>query len=234
MKNSIRMTLSAGALVLGLGSFSAALAAPTGAYVNVLGGGDYLTGSKMSSLNYPVSSSSGIALYGNPSPAYDDGAMGYSGRAAFGYFFNQDPLNSWAYGFEAGYNYLSPVKSSASAPLNFGSVSETGTGSSTTTAFAADLDFIISEDISEHVSLLYKLGMGYENMTQKFSTPGIAETNLTATSSTTTNSGLGVSGGLGMKYAFSQHVALQAELDGMKGGTGIGYAQGLVGLGFMF
>lgn len=237
MKNTIKVALSAGVLSLGVMSYQAALAAPVGAYVNVLGGADYLTGSGMSNMNFAASEdqTSGSINYANPTPNYTNSELGYTGRAAAGYFFNTDPLNSWAFGVEAGYNYLSPIKSSTTQNTPVLTHIYTVNGASTTNAWAADLDFVISEDISEHASLIYKLGAAYEATSQTFTSTTVSPNDgFYNGSSSSSNSGVGIDGGLGLKYAFSKHVAAIAELDGMKGGKNIGYAQGLVGLAFMF
>lgn len=229
MKQFGKVAAGAGILVL-LGLSSSALASPTGAYVDVMGGGDYLTGSGLSNLGIDVSN-------GMPNPQYDKGGIGYTGRAAFGYFFNQDPLNSWAYGVEVGYNYFSPIETNRSDSFRTnipGAPPVQESGKSKTNAWSTDADFVVSEDISENVSLLYKLGVGYESLTRKFTSPGVPLSSISPTSTSTELDGFGLVGGIGMQYAFTKNFALRAELDGMKGGKGIDYGQGLIGLVWSF
>ncbi len=230
MKNVFRLSVTASVLLLGLAGYQAALASPTGPYTDVLGGADYLAGSQITDLDFPVSGSS----IGNPTPVYS-GAYGYTGRAAFGYFFNNDPTQSWAFGLEMGYNYFSPEKSNTSKSIlnALGSTSNVE-GSSKTNAWAGDLDFVISEDVSQHLSMLYKIGVGYESMDQTFTSSTISGPGDFSNSTSTTDSGFGLTGGIGMQYAFSKNFAVRAEIDAMKGKKGIGYGQGLVGLVWMF
>jgi len=236
VKYTVKMVLSAGVLVLGFGSYQAALAAPTGAYVDVAGGASYLAGSQLNNMEFPTYTiTPGLDANSSAVPYYSTD-FNYTGRAAFGYFFNQDPLNSWAYGVEMGYDYFSPVNSTGTQSFHSLYSTYNVSGAVKTSAWASDLDFVISEDVSEHVSLLYKLGVAYESMTRNFTATQLAGAQAGAFNSTTNSDTSGVGGlaGLGIQFNFSKHVALRTEVDGMKGGNNIGYAQALAGLVFAF
>jgi len=220
---------SAGLVVL-MGADSA-FASPTGPYIDVMGGAGYVAGSKLDHMEFPEKSGGGN---GNAVPWYQSG-FDYTGRAAFGYFFNQDPLNSWAFGLEAGYNYFSPVNSSKTTSFTSLNAPYTVKGTTKTNMWSTDLDFVVSEDISENVSLIYKLGVAYESIERSFTATQISGPVDSFNSSEKKDiSGFGGLAGIGMQYNFNKNFALRTEIDGMKGGKDIGYAQGLVGLVWSF
>lgn len=237
MKNTFKLTVMAGALVLGFASYQNALAAPVGAYTDLAGGVGYLAGAQLDHMDFPENTD---GSFGNQNAVpYYSAKTNFTGRAAFGYFFNKDPLNSWAFGLEGGYDYLSPVNSNGSETFNSLGSAYTVNGAVQTSAWATDLDFVISEDISESVSLIYKLGAAYESMTRNFTATQTAQGpyGQPGAFNSTTNSdasGFGGLAGFGIQFNFTPHFGLRTEIDGMKGGNSIGYAQGTAGLVWAF
>lgn len=229
MKNVVKAIL----ILSGFIAISAFAQAPHGVYVNALGGYDYLADSELGTIQ-----TTGTFVQPTVSPNMTEGSAGFSGRGALGYYFYSNPVTSWAYGMELGYNYLSPGKNYANLTTTRGDEPYFISSNAQTDAWAGDLDFIVSKSVSEHISLFGKMGLGYEQKTEKFTamasgTNGSA-TNLYDTNTVKTLGGIGAVGGLGLQYALTQNVALQTELDAMKGSAGFGYAQLLAGLSFAF
>lgn len=214
-------------------ALTASANAPQGVYLNALGGYDYLADSEIGTIQTGGS-------FSNPTvtPNMTEGSAGFSGRGALGYYFYSNPVTSWAYGMELGYNYLSPGKNYADLTTDRGGEPYYISSEAKTNAWAGDLDFIVSKSVSERVSLFGKMGLGYEQKTERFNASAVgtnaSPTDLYNTSTVKNLGGIGAVGGLGLQYALTQNVALQTELDAMKGGTGFGYAQLLAGLSFRF
>ncbi len=110
MKKVLKTAILISGLICPLIYNSAFAAVAQGAYVNVLGGIAYLNASELKSVQV------GNLQAANPSlnPNFNSGSVGFAGRTAVGYYYYSNPLTSWAYGLELGYDYLSPINSSTS------------------------------------------------------------------------------------------------------------------------
>lgn len=205
-----------------------------GVYFNALGGLGYLSGSKLSSMQMIDTDNPG-----NPqiTPSMNKGSLDSSGRAALGYNFYANPLTSWAYGVELGYNYLSPATSALQGVYNPGEPYDVNANAKTN-AWSSDLVFVANKGISKNVSLFGKLGMAYEDKNQSITSTiqgqGSSSASGLKVNNTQAANGVGGVAGFGAQYALSKNIALQTEFDVMKGGSGIGYAQVLAGLSFSF
>lgn len=231
------VVVAASAAVLGLSLGSAAIAAPkTGPYV-LLGGG-LSSIYKLKNVSFPVHNASIFETAWGTNYQRSLG-MNYTGRIALGYLYNPNIRDHQAYGVELGYNYFSPINASMTNKIyipNSSSFRSVHTKDQTK-AWAADLEGVYVQDlVIPHTSLILKLGLGYESITDKITntiSPATPGTGIPA-SETVKKHGFGLAGGIGLQYALSQNLAIRTELDGMKGGKGIGYAQGIVGLVWSF
>lgn len=196
------------------------------AYVNVLGGVAYVNDSELKSVQLAGAQMANPSL----SSQFTNGSIGFTGRASTGYYIYNNPETAWAYGLELGYDYLSPTDSSVNS-LNQSYLIKSKAKSM---AQAGDFDFIINKGISARLSVFGKLGLAYEAKTQTVNSNIESLASSFSSSSTKNVDGFGALGGLGLQYALTKNIALQAEFDMMKGGTGIGYDQALVGLSFNF
>jgi opacity protein-like surface antigen len=229
-----RLALSLLVLSSGLGICATTLASPSGAYILIGGGGVYLPNSKLSYTTV-TSTPTGTFDFNGAISQTQEAATDYTGRGALGYYFYRDPSKSYSFGLEAGYNYFGPVTSKASNALTVPdtSFSFPVTTNEKTTAWSSDLEFVFTQDmVIPKTSLIFKLGAGYESLTNQI-TNIISVPALPASQKITTQ-GVGAAGGIGLQYNFTPHFALRTELDGLKGGKNIGYAQGLAGLVFSF
>lgn len=229
MKKINVLAISAGLVVL-FGVGSTAFAAPTGATIVAEGGVGYALSS---GLNGVQASAPAVPGTYPVSPLYTD-KMTPGARLALDYYFNNDPLNSWAFGLEGGYNYFLGQKTNASFNTTDGfNDPYTIHGKLKTSMWSSDIDFLVSEDISENASLIYKVGVAYEEMSRKFtanSTTSVGQENRFFANQNDNVSGFGGLLGLAMQYNFTKHFGMRIELDAMKGGKDIGYAQALAGL----
>src|SRR3990167_1985626 len=199
MNNYLKMSF----LALWLGVSSYALAAPTGPYVLIGGGANYLPKSALKSTTITSQTTGPETTF--KITQEQKGKFGYTGRVAAGYFFNSDPLSPHAFGVEAGYNHFGSIQSTIHnqlvVPIAPGIVPNAifpETTQEKTTAWAGDLEAVYLQDLAiPHTALLLKLGVGYEQMKNSITnvTEGIA--NQLPPSQTINNKGFGVAGGVG-------------------------------------
>lgn len=230
-------TIASALTLITLGAAGIAKAdAPVGPYVLIGGGGAWISDSKLADTNIKLTRIDAFTTRYSISYKRSN-AFDYTGRAAFGYLFPID-CDTQSVGFEAAYNYFGPIENHVGNHLFVPSigVSYPVNTYEKTNPYSADLDFVYARAIKmiPNTSLILKLGAGYEHMTSKLTNTTIGVPNQFAASQTITTDGMGVTGGVGMQYAFTKHVAARVEVDGLKGKSGIGYAQGLMGLVLTF
>ncbi len=211
------------------------LAAPTGPYILIGGGEAYIDSMKVDGAtitrtdispnqsNYAINYKSG-------------GAFDYTARGAFGYYFNSDPENTYAFGVELGFNYFGTKKSSTNSNLVVDPAIPPYpvTTNEKASAWSADLEAVFSQDlIIPNTSAIVKLGVGYEQMTRKFDNQQTLPGQLPS-SETLHNNSVGVAGGIGLQYSFTKRIAARIEVNAFKGKKHMGYVQGLVGISFAF
>lgn len=212
-----------------------AFAAPTGPYLVLGFGGAYLSGSKLGSASI-TRTDHGPFDFSYSIQYRQKSAFDYVGSTAIGYFFNNDPSNVSAWGIEAGFNYFVPKTSTVKNQL-YDPISASNYPVTTlmkTNAWSADLEGVyIHNLIIPHTAVFFKLGIGYEKMTNKITNAQGLPDQL-PNSKTTTTDGLGVAGGIGLQYNFTHYIGLRLEVDGLKGKKNIGYAQSILGLVLSF
>ena len=237
-KTNKKGRLAASTLLISLGILSYGYAAaPVGPYVLVGGGGGFLSDSKLGSTTVTRQDMSLFThVYGIN--YHQKSASDYMGRGAFGYLFPIGSGQSQSLGLELGYNYFGPVKSQVSNSLFIPLVNVTHgvLTAEKTSAWSTDLAGVYAVNFSSlpNVSLLMKLGVGYENKTQTLTNTVDNFPDQLPANEVLSKSGLGVAGGLGVQYAFTQNIALRAEVDGLQGKSGIGNTAGLLGLVWSF
>jgi len=226
--------LIAGVIVLVSSCYASA--SPEGAYVFIGGGGAYLPKSNLS--NVTITRTLLDPFTANYAINYQlKNSFDYTGRLAFGYFFNHDYTKNHAFGLEAGFNYFGPIKNSINSQLVVAPINKSFPVSSSinTTTWSTDLAGVYSHDIVNwRTSFLVKLGLGYEHMRQKITNTGVGLPGALPASVVNKNTGLGVVGGVGLQYNITHSVAMRIEFDGLKGERNVGYAQSLVGLTWSF
>lgn len=216
-----------------LATSSSALASPAGAYIDLMGGASYLPGAKLDHMTFPANDQLGND---DAVPSYKN-STAYTTRMAVGYFFNKNPkCCALVFGVEAGYNYFFPVKSSSEKTFSSVGSQYKVNGVLKSKAWSTDLDFVVSQNLSKNISLIYKAGIAYEKLSRRFTATQASGPQEHAFDSKTNGDVSGIGGlvGVGMQYSFNQNLALRAEVDGMKGGKDIGYVQGLIGLAWEF
>lgn len=220
------------ATAVSVGLCATALASPTGTYFGVGGGAGYVTNSSISAMQFPMNGN----VLSNPTPVLANKFTPMA-QGTVGHYFNNNSNNSWAFGVEMNYDYFAPTNSSVTQGVVNGSSGDTYNvkGQLKANTWASTLMGVISEDISPKVSLLYKLGIGYEDMKQTFtsttlSSPSTSSADHFNSNSVTRNKGFGVAGGVGLQYAFTDHLAWKTEIGGMKGGKNIGFANATTGV----
>ncbi|WP_423062452.1 outer membrane protein [Candidiatus Paracoxiella cheracis] len=194
--------------------------APNGFYVVGEAGLGYVTNNKLKNLS---SVSSDGVIYARPNQKMSGV---FTQHLAVGdYLINPDSIT--AVGFELGFTNFSKVKSSVATSLN--GVNTTGTQE--TTAWSATLESIASFNIiGNSVALFGKLGLGYANIKRS-----LALTDKTPiTADKQNNSSVGIAGGLGLRFALTQNIALRLETDGFTDGGHANYVAGLAGVEFDF
>lgn len=210
---------------------SLAHAAATGAYFYLAGGGAYLQNGNLSDtkiIRTDLDSFRHVfSITYSQTSIFD-----YTGRAAFGYLFRQHPDATHGFGLEAGYNYFPSVSSSLPSSLTIPliNVRHNVSTSEKTNIWSADLFGIYRKTFGRsRANIFVKFGIGYESMTNKISNIVDNLPNELPHHATLDANGIGVAGGVGFEFSCSPHVGLRFEIDGLKGGKGIGYGQGLVG-----
>lgn len=209
-----------------------AQAATPGAYFYLGGGGAYLQNSKLGDTKITRVD---IDLFRHIfSITYSQkSSFDFAGRAAFGYFFHQNPEDNHGFGIEAGYNYFTAVNSRINNQLIIPLINVSHGVYTTNKAntWSSDLFGIYRKTIGQsRGNILVKFGIGYEDMTNKISNIVAGLPNELQHHVTLEANGVGVAAGVGFEFDFSKHVGMRFEIDGLKGGKGIGYGQGLIGL----
>jgi hypothetical protein len=220
-----------GFIVFFLAFINLTQAATTGAYFYFGGGGLYLEDGKLG--NTTITHTNLDPFRHVFSIAYaQKGSFDFLGRAAFGYLFKQSPCATHGFGIEAGYSYFVPINSSVSSSLVIPliNVNHGVTSTEKTRAWATDLQGIYRKTfVHARANIFVKFGMGYENMTNKITNTVAALPNELPHHVTLGDNGVGVTGGIGFEFSCSKHIGLRFEIDGLKGGKGVGYGQALVG-----
>lgn len=205
---------------------------PAGFYTILGGGGDYLINAALNDTN--ITRIDLDPFTHNYVINYSQqNSFGYTVRGELGYLFSSlDQKQS--YGLEIGYNYFGAIDSqfdnSFIVPLV--DVTHHVTTNETTTTWSTDLEGVYVRQIVPHFNMMIKLGVAYQNMTNSITnTVDVPEF---PSSVSVTNNGVGGAGGIGLQYIPVKHVGIQGEVDGMKGGTGIGYGQVLLGVMVIF
>lgn len=216
------------------------------AYVFIGGGGAYALDRRLESTNI-------ISNFSNPSfPTYaiqyheSDGFSG-TGRVALGYYFKKEKTNTYNYignqsqallrrfGLEAGYNYFGTIKKNSvgnQLPTSDGDLFSVLTAMKSN-LWSVDLDAIFSQDFSSlNTAVFFKLGIVYAHMAQKIANTLSALPDVTVLPETESLSykNVGATVGIGIQHYFSKNSAVRLELNAVKGGEKVGYAQLVVGL----
>lgn len=194
--------------------------APTGIYLVGEAGLGWITNNKLKDLT-PVSQ--GSVTFAEPKQEMSDSLAEH---VAIGdYMMNPDSIT--AVGLELGFTHFNRLKSTVSTSID----GVKTTGSQDTTAWSTTLEGIASFNIvGNSMALFGKLGLGYANIKRSVIIVGAPAINVDKTN----DSGVGIAGGIGLRFALTKNIALRVEGDGFTGGGHTNYVAGLAGVELNF
>jgi len=190
--------------------------APHGVYIIAEAGVGFITNNKLKGFN-PVTIDK--TLYAKPAQKMS-GVM--AEHLAIGdYLMNPDSIT--AIGLELGFNHFSKLNSNVTNSIH----GNTTSGTQQTTAWSTTLDAIASFNIiGDSVAFFGKLGLGYAHIKRDFSITTVLPTTVDKSN----NSSIGVSGGMGLRFALNKNIAFRVEADGFTGESHASYLTGLAGI----